>query len=203
MSIATVTITDYERDRLNDILELAKRARVIPVRQDLLEAVDAYAAAIGEEQTAKEAVRAADEAHQAALASAEWMLDGRFETQGNKTYLITDEDEIGNVELPDGTVGRGPTGQKVRRAMTADERAAWKRREASSDPEVREAARRLQAAENQLASVRSQIAVANTRISALKHALDASVALLNAFTSAVHPLTSLTAGSIPEGGNHR
>ena len=199
MAMTSETVTDYERKRLNDAWRIAERAGVQQIIRQLLDTVAEYERVVGEEQTAREAVRVAEEAHAGAVANTEWLLDGRFETAGNKTYLVTDEDELAPVEHEDG-VHMEPTGRKVRRAMTADERTAWKRREAGRDPEVAETARHLAAAESRLAEIRAQITIANTRISALKHALDGSVAVLQALTAAIHPFASLTANSTPEGG---
>lgn len=160
-----------QRVALNQAWHVAEKAGVITGRQQMLDAAARYEQAVANEHSAREAVRASEQAWADAVATAEWMLDGRFVTEGNKTYLIVDI--------------KDQTAVGARKAMTADERTSWRRREANKDPEVVAAARNMQAAEAALAVIRAEIATTASRLSATKHALDASVALLNVLATAL------------------
>lgn len=146
-------------------------------RMALVEAPDVIARAQAEYRTAQAAQAAAKEAHAQAVAEAEWTLDGRFVSEGNKGYLTWACNEHAGERPPfnPNCTECGGTGT-VRKQMTADERRAWKEREARNVPAVQAAARALAEADEDVAAARDAITVAQARLSAAKHALDAAVA---------------------------
>lgn len=87
-----------------------------------------------------ERLRQATEDYERALIEAEWALDARFVTEGNKTFLITRYNGNRDSVPPDATLITGAEDDGVfetRKAMTADERAAWKRRTAADARELK------------------------------------------------------------------
>lgn len=144
------------RAELNDIG--LRRARV-----DLLDSLDLIDAAQRDKRTADAALNTARSAHADAVAEAEWELAGYFEVRSNKTWLTVGDD---GGALPD----------DEQRSMTADEKKSWIARHAAQHPGVRTAATALAAAEEDAAVARDGLALANTAMSARKHALDAAVA---------------------------
>jgi len=116
---------------------------------------------------------AKDEADQA-LAMAEWDLDGRFVTEGNKTFLVIPAHEVG-----DQTVA------EERRPMTADQRKEWKANEARTLPAVIAATKKLRQAEANTAEARDQVVLAERTFSARKADLNAAIAQLDLLKLAI------------------
>lgn len=146
-------------------LALIRESQINEARAALVDALDRLEAAQADKRGAAAAAGQAVEEEKNALLEAEWVLDGRFRTEGNKTLLVGDD---------------GST-----KAMTADERKAWKQAEARKQPNVVDAAaaaRKLQDAE-QVAT--DALILAERRFTACKHALDAAVAHLNFLAATV------------------
>lgn len=120
---------------------------------------------------ADEMVRKATEALAAARTDAEWELDGQFVTEANKSYLVYADDN----------------GEQQRKQMTADERRAWKERAGEKVPAVASAKRALLQAEAAQAQARDAVAVMQARGQAMRHELDASVALLETLRLGLTP----------------
>lgn len=162
-------------------------AGIMRARRQLFEAHDAFTNAQTTKRGAYEAERAAKEAHETALSEAEWELDGRFVKEGNTTYLVDPcsgcqgkrETEAGAV-CPD-CKGSG----EQRRAMTADERKAWKSIAARKTDAVKAAASALRKAENATATARDEIDAAEKRCAACRIDLEASTAIVNVFARAI------------------
>lgn len=155
-----------------------RRARIA-----LAEAPDRLAEAQASYREAQASDIAARENYQQALIESEWDLDGRFLSEGNKTYLrIPCGDCLGDGRVAEekcaGCDGIGST----RKQMTADERKAWKAGEAARDPGVVEAAKHLRRAEEASAGARDAVSVAEKRLSAAKYEVQAAIAELNALS---------------------
>lgn len=88
---------------------------------------------------------AARDQYEQVLLEAEWELDARFLSEGNKTYLVThhDHEVAGGLLLED----REPAVWEARKAMTADERDRWKRHHATKTGPVTQARQRVDAAD--------------------------------------------------------
>lgn len=147
--------TDAVRMALNDA-GIVRARTLLESRLVELEATQTdYRKAQTAERDAKEALASAE-------SEAEWELDGRFVSEGNKTFLVTGED---------------------RKAMTADERAKWKSIEARKVPAVAKAAEVLRKAEALTADRRDAVTIADKSLSAARADLDAAIATLNAWTA--------------------
>lgn len=149
----------------------ANGADIVGARNALPQAIDNYETALAAKRAADTDVRAIKEQADDALADADWELDGCFETAGNKTALARNAD---------GTPVEPP------RAMTADQRAAWKKVAARKLPAVADTAQRLRKAENEAATAGDTVRVAEARLSAAKYTLNAAVAMLTT-QAAAHP----------------
>lgn len=177
---------------LGAVHEVIREAGIRNARRALAEAPDRLAEAqnLYREAQAREAL--AKDAYSQALIEAEWELDGRFHTDGNKTYLRLDCPECGGSgwvvigsprehgemerESCDHCDGLGTT----RKQMTADERKAYKASEAAKTPAVVTASLNLREAEETTATARDAVGIADRRFSAAKYDLTAAVAELNA-----------------------
>lgn len=174
---------------LSAVHEVIREAGIRNARRALADAPDRLAEAQAAFREAQGREALAKEGYAQALLEAEWELDGRFHTDGNRTYLRTD------CEVCSGTgkvaaTGRGSDGfekceacagaGKFRKFMLADERKAWKASEAATVPTVVVVAAELRRAEMDTAAARDALAVADKRFSAAKYDLTAAVAELNA-----------------------
>lgn len=157
--------SDAVRAAMND-------AGIVRARQRVNDALDILDKSQIDYRKAQEAEREAKEAFETALAEAEWELDGRFVTEGNKTFLVTPSPTFPDIE--DAT---------ERKAMTADERAKWKSLEARKLPAVAKAASGLRKAEATTADRRDAITIADKTLSAARADLDAAIAVLTAWTA--------------------
>lgn len=170
---------------LDEARKLIGEAGVDDARVELRRALDALDAAQAEHREAKAAERAAAESHDQAVLDAEWALDGRFVTEGRTTYLVS-QCTVRHWPAGDGTAPECPecsdTGE-VRKAMTADERKAWKAAEARKTPEVATAAEFLRRAVDRTLAARDAVNTAERRINACQHDLDATVAALHALAA--------------------
>lgn len=142
---------------LDAIRSIANEAGIRRARTMLRDAPDIVEAAKRDLRNAQNVERDARESYDTALLEAEWELDGRFVTEGNKTYLVDGEE---------------------RRAMTADERKAWKAEQAKRAGSVAAAAKALREAEAATARARDAVDTAENRLTAAKHDLTAAVAEL-------------------------
>lgn len=136
-------------------------AGIYAARNDLADALKALADAQGSKRSADSLERTARDELDKAMVSADWELDGRFTSSGNKTLL---------------------DGEK---AMTADERKAWKAREALKDPAVAKAASHLRQMEYGTAVARDALVLADKRLAACRAGLDAAIAILEALCLAL------------------
>lgn len=134
-----------------------REAGIAKARADLIGALDILRHAQDAKRKTEAAERAAKEAHDDALGEAEWELDGRFVQDGNKTFLVDGDD---------------------RRQVLADEKAAWKRREARKLPAVARAAKVLAEATEADARARDDVIHAERRFAAARSELTAAVAVL-------------------------
>lgn len=148
-------------------------------------------------RVAQSALAVATEAHDQAVLDAEWELDGRFVVESNKTWLVTPCDHCKGRGFVSSNMVDGeacpecnPKGLLegygvIRKAMTAEERKAWKASEARKMPAVAEAAANLRRAEETVCSARDAVTIADKRMSACKADLEASIAELNALSLAL------------------
>lgn len=143
------------RKALNESGISAARARLTEYLNDLPAAQDAVRAA-------QEGVRLARLALDQATAEAEWELDSRFISEGNKTFLLINE----------------ARDDEERRQMTADERKEWKKNESRHTPGVQQAMNVFDAAESDLGAARDLLAWHDKAFSAAKADLNASVAIV-------------------------
>lgn len=154
------------RPSLDDARRLIGEAGIPHARSALRSALDVLEAAQRQNREAQQTAQVAQETYDQAVLEAEWELDGRLVREGNKTFLVTP-----------GTAD-DETDEK-RRQLTADEARAWKQAEARKMPAVAEALVALRRANDRVLDTRDAVAVAEKRISACTHELDASVAQLN------------------------
>jgi hypothetical protein len=179
-SIIRREVRDAVYPTLTEARKLIGEAEVPTARANLgtaLKALEAAQAAYREAQAIEGAAR---ETWDQAVLDAEWQLDGRFVVEGTKTFLVTPCEwhfTGGEAECP--TCG----GKGERRAMTADERKAWKASEARKLPEVADAQAVLRRAGDAALDARDAVGLADKRISVCKHELDASVAVLACLTA--------------------
>ena len=168
---------------LSAVHEVIREAGIRNARRALAEAPDrlAEAQAAYREAQAREAL--AREDYTQALLEAEWELDGRFHTDGNRVYLRLDCEACRGVGVASCSTdkcevcdGLGTT----RKQMTADERKAYKASEAAKAPAVVVVAAELRRAEESTAAARDALGVADRRFSAAKREVDAAIAELNA-----------------------
>lgn len=169
-------ITDAAASAQSHALETWRRwangAGIVPARDALPLAIDAYETALAAKRAADNEVRAVKEQADDALADADWELDGCFETAGNKTLLVYDPVTEAAVE--------------PQRPMTADQRTAWKKTMARRLPAVTQAVALLRKAENEQAAAVDAVRVADARIAAAKYTLQAATAMLTT-QAAAHP----------------
>lgn len=158
---ASVTIA---RGAMND-------AGIARSRRNLSEALDKFSNEQITVRAKQEAERTAKDAYEDALAMAEWELDNRFVTEGNKTFLLI--------------AGESEADEPDRKAMTADERAKWKTLEARKDTAVKSAYSALRKAESETATARDALALADKRISACRADLEAATAVVGVYASAI------------------
>lgn len=131
---------------------------------------------------AQERERLARERYEAAVIEAEWKLDGKFVSEGNRTYLVVwhtadscdkpTADAKGWEFITDAADGEGAW--QERRQMTADERRQWVRRTAAESRDVLPLASDLRGAEHAVAMCRVDVERAEDRWGAARYALDAS-----------------------------
>jgi hypothetical protein len=148
------------------LVEMARAAAnesgIRQARHALAEGPHMLAEAQARYRAAQDAETAAKEAHDAELVAADWELDGRFTVEGNKTYLVQGEEK---------------------RAMTVDDRKAWKANEARKLPAVAEARRRLREAEQATAAARDGLTIAEKQLTVRRIDLEAAIAELNALAA--------------------
>lgn len=171
---------------LSAVREVIGEAGIRKARRALAEAPDRLAEAQAAYREAQAREGLARESYTTALLEAEWELDGRFHTDGNRVYLRLDCEACGG----SGAVSSGMTGGEkceacdglgtTRKQMTADERKAWKAAEAAKLPAVVVVAAELRRAEEATAAARDALGVADKRLSAAKYDVQAAVAELNA-----------------------
>lgn len=160
-------------------------------RRSLADAPDRLAEAQNAFREAQNREAAARESYQQALVEAEWELDGRFHSEGNRVYLRLLCDACGGNGLWGDPPSDGLEGRKcdacdglgtTRKQMTADERKAYKASEAAKQPAVVEAGAHLRRAEMDTAAARDAVSVAEKRLSAAKYEVQAAIAELNALS---------------------
>ena len=161
-------------------------AGIVRSRKNLSDALDKFSNEQITVRAKQELERTAKDAYETAMAEAEWELDSRFVVDGNKTYLVTDEDEmVDTAAAGDGEPKLVPTGNKVRKAMTADERSKWKSLAARKHSAVKAAYSALRKAEAETATARDALALADKRISACRADVEAATAVVNVFAHAI------------------
>jgi hypothetical protein len=161
-------------------------AGIVRSRKNLSDALDKFSNEQITVRAKQELERTAKDAYETAIAEAEWELDSRFVVEGNKTLLITDEDElVDQADEETGEITPVPSGKKVRKAMTADERSKWKSLEARKHSAVKAAYSVLRRAEAETATARDALALADKRISACRADVEAATAVVNVFAHAI------------------
>lgn len=178
------------RPDLSAVHEVIREAGIRNARRALAEAPDRLAEAQAAFREAQGREALAKESHGQALLEADWSIDDRFKTDGNRTYLRLPCPECGGKGLVAHVPGVGSEGTDkceacdglgtTRKQMTADERRAYKASEAAKVPAVVECAAFLRRCEMDTAAARDAVGVAERRFSACKHDVDAAVAELNA-----------------------
>lgn len=148
--------------------EAAQEAGVSRARTYLGDALDLYDGALQAKRAAYAAMRDAERRYDDAVAEAAYVLDGRFESSGNKTFLIDGEQRV---------------------PMTADERKAWKDRHARKDPEVRKVEAEYRKAEADYERCTDELHLAERRFTAARIDLEAAVAHLSVLEVALRPVT--------------
>lgn len=151
---------------------------------------------------AQERERQARESYEAAVIEAEWNLDGKFVSEGNKTYLVVwhtaDSCDRATAEakgwefIPDAADGEGAW--QERRQMTADERRQWVKRTAAEARNVLPLASDLRGAEHAVAMAKVDVERAEDRWHAARYALDASRTQLAAAATQLECLAHATRG---------
>lgn len=175
---------------LDAVRAILNEAGIRRSRRSLAEAPDRLAEAQAAFREAQGREALAKESHAQALLEAEWEIDGRFKTDGNRTYLRLDCEECRGTGQVPVTPGVGSDGfdkcevcdgmGSTRKQMTADERKAYKASEAAKVPAVVECAAFLRRCEMDTAAARDAVLVSEKRLSACRADLDAAVAELNA-----------------------
>lgn len=177
---------------LDEITGMLNESGIRRSRAALAAAPDQLAKAQADHRTAQAALDVARETYDQAVLDAEWLLDDRFVVEGNKTWLVS------NCEVCSG-IGTSPNldscglcrGEgETRKSMTADERKAWKASEARKMRPVAEAAAALRSSDEACLAARDAVGVADKRLAAAKHDLDAAVAELNALSLALTARTN-------------
>lgn len=142
----------------------------------LSDAQQAYREAQAVEQSAREA-------YGQALTEADWTLDGKIHSEGNKRYRWIPCDCVADTVLrADANCPVCKGDGKYRRFMLADDVKAWKAAEAAKVPAVVEAAAALRTAEENTAAARDLVALCEKKLSARKADLAAAVAELQALS---------------------
>lgn len=151
--------TVKQRVVLEEARKMANEAGIARARKLLADSILLIGNAQETRRAADERLRERRDDLAAALAEADWALDDRFETEGNRVWVL---DELG-----------------VRvKTMTADERKTWKTAEALKQPAVAAASKAVVDAERNADAARDDLALAERRYSAAKHDLEAAIALL-------------------------
>lgn len=151
-------VLHHRTPTLDEARGACNEAGVHAARKALRDSLERIEAAQTAKRAADEELRIAAENETDALTDAEWELDIHFETEGNKTYLM----------LSDGT----------RKAMTADERKAWKASKAKQSPTVVGSVNRRRAAEQQVAETRHMLELADKYHQVCRADLEAACAVL-------------------------
>lgn len=120
-----------------------------------------------------------------AMAEAEWELDGRFVSEGNKVFLVETCQELHDPADDAAPCAACGGTCKVRRQMTADERRQWKQIEARKNPTVHDALARLADAERSVLETKHNLALAERAFSAKKHDLDAAIACVGILAASI------------------
>lgn len=149
----------------------------------------------------QERERRVRESYDTALVEAEWALDARFVQDGNRTYLVTwheapdpAEAEARGWVLAD-PQPQGKTNVYVeRRQMTADERAAWRKRTAAQAREVQPLASDLRGAEHAVAMAKVDVETAERRWLATRYGVDAARTALASSATQLDCLAHATRG---------
>lgn len=150
----------FERLRqvLNDV-------GITAARRLLLEAPDLIAHARTTLREAQVVQEQAKSAYDNAVTEAEWLLSAHFESRSNKQWLTINADGA-------------PVPEAEQKSYDAAERKAWTAHHAALQPDVRAAITRLSAADRDVARCRDELAVAESRLTAAKHNVDAAAAEL-------------------------
>lgn len=143
----------------------ANESGIRRARQALGEAPAALKKAQDAFREAQAAEREAGEAYHQAEAEAAWEIDGRFVTEGNKTWLTVEGEE--------------------RRAMTADQRKAYTAAEVRKLPAVRKAEQALREAEEARMAAADAITLAEKTFTACRLEVEAAISELNALSTAL------------------
>ncbi len=162
MSITETHLPDDQKGHLFDLWQVADKAGLHSTPATLDAAILAYEAAQKAHRVAKAAWDEAKAVHDDALAMTEYDLGSSIVKEASKTFIVTGDD---------------------RRQVTADEAKDWVKREAAKDPEVITAAKALRAAETHKDETVDGLALADRRISAAKHNVDAAIALARLLTT--------------------
>lgn len=144
---------------------LANEAGLASAAAAVKDGPDLIRDAMASVRDARQKERSVRDAYDAALAEAEDDLAGRFVTEANKTFLVTEDGE--------------------KRSMTADERRSWVAREARKAEAVRFAEKALHNAELDVAMASDDLTTAKDRFSAAKALQAGAVAYLNALSPAL------------------
>lgn len=139
-------------------------AGMLRARQRLVDALATIEAAQAKVRAAQELAALRKTALDQALAEAEWELDGRFVSEGNKTFLVVGDE---------------------RKQMTADERKTWKQTEARKLGTVVHAAATHAGAESNLNASRDALTHAELAFRAARADLDAAIATVSLFAQSL------------------
>jgi exonuclease VII small subunit len=161
VSVDQVRLDQTEKQRLNDLWQVADRAGLHRCAASLDAAVLEYQQALTAKREAEAETASAQADYDDAAAIAEMTVARQIVRESNKTFI------------PD------PESADGRRQVTADEAKTWVAREVAADDDVRAALSHLRSVQTRLEEARDRIATADRRISAAKHGSDAAVALTN------------------------
>jgi hypothetical protein len=176
-------ITQAQRVVLDAARAMANEAGIGQARRAVADALDAIRAAQEQVRSAADERRVAAEMleqrrRQERLA----VTFERVVKEGNKTFWVTDDDEVEMVEDPDGARQR-PTGRKVRRQVSADQAAELA--DADADRALVVERQQLEEAEQELSAARDHLSFCEKRFQAARSDVNAATVQLQVLALAL------------------
>lgn len=154
--MTTPGLTEADSARLNGLYKVAEKVGLAAMPAVLEAAVKAYDDALAAKREHDAILGEAQAAYDDAAALAEMAEARRVRREGNKTFV------------PDGD---------AERQVTADEAKQWVARQVAADPDVSRHARNVASERVAAEEARDRVKVAEVRISAVRHSVDANVAI--------------------------